>query len=147
MFMSNRGDDTLVHSEPSFGVNNFNKPKYTNESETVAHAILNILFGKPGFFPSMPNLGLNIQERIYSFWDEIDETRLKAEIVAQCSELRQYADDGTLDVIKSSYEKKPLLIIVLPVIVKNIRENLAIAITQNSEGAITYNYTYHDEFI
>ena len=27
MFMSNRGDDTLVHSEPSFGVNNFNKPK------------------------------------------------------------------------------------------------------------------------
>ena len=134
----------MIHAEPSFGVNNFNKPKYTNESETVANAILNILFGKPGFFPSMPNLGLNIQDRIYSFWDEISETRLKAEIVSQCSELRQYVDDGSLDVIKSSYQKKPLLIIVLPVVVKNTKENLAIAVTQNSDGAIIYNYSYED---
>lgn len=137
----------MIQSEPSFGVNNFNKAKYTNETETVANAVLNLLFGKPGFFPSMPNLGIDIQSRIYSFWDEIDETVLKAEIASQCKELNYYINNGSLEVIKSSYQGQPLLIIVLPVIVKNSKENLAIAVIQGSDGSISYNYSYHEELL
>ena len=43
--------------EPSFGVDSFNKAKYKNETEAIANSILAVLFGKPGYFPSMPELG------------------------------------------------------------------------------------------
>ncbi len=56
--------------DQSFGVDAFNRAKYKNETETIATAILNLLFAKPGYFPSMPDLGINIQNILYSFWDE-----------------------------------------------------------------------------
>lgn len=130
--------------EPSFGINSFNQAKYKNETESVANAILTLLFGKPGFFPSMPNLGINIQQTLYMFWDEIDPDIIKAQIVAQCSAFKQYVDDGSLDVIKSSYQKKPLLLITIPVQIKNIKQTLAIGITQNENGEVKYNYVFDE---
>ena len=115
--------------EPCFGLNSFKEAKYKNESETVVDAILALLFGKPGFFPSMPNLGINIQNTIYMFWDEISPEMIKAQIAAQCSEFRSYINDGTLDVIKSSYQNQPLLLIVLPVLIKDKRETLGIGLS------------------
>lgn len=130
--------------EPSFGINSFNQAKYKNETESVANAILALLFGKPGFFPSMPNLGINIQETLYMFWDEVDPDMIKAQIVAQCSEFKQYIDDGSLDVVKSSYQNKPLLLITIPVQIKNIKQTLAIGITQNENGEVKYNYVFDE---
>lgn len=130
--------------DPVIGLNNFNQAKYLNESETIANSILNLLFGKPGFFPSMPNLGINIQSYLYSFWDEVDVNFIKAQIAAQCGALKEYIDDGSLDVIKSSYLKKPLLLIVLPVIVKHTKEHISIGITQNEDGNIIYNYVFEE---
>lgn len=133
--------------EPSFGVNSFNQAMYKNETETVANGILNLLFGKPGYFPSMPDLGINIQSLLYSFWDEINTTTLKAQIAAQCGEFKSYIKDGSLDVIKSSYNNKPLLIIVIPVQIKTIKQNLAIGITQTETGDIKYNYVFENTTI
>lgn len=127
--------------EPSFGVNSFNQAKYKNETETIATSILNLLFGKPGYFPSMPNLGINIQDTLYAFWDEIDPVAIKAQIITQCQGFKQYIDDGSLDVIKSSYQNQPLLIIVLPVQIKEIKKHLVIGIT-NDNGDIKYNYVF-----
>lgn len=126
--------------EPCFGINAFNKPKYKNETETLASSILNLLLGKPGYFPSMPNLGIHIQDLIYQFWDEIDENVIKAKIVAQCSAFSEYIDTGELDVIKSTYNGDPLLLVVIPVQIKNNKERLAIGITQTADGKTTYNY-------
>lgn len=130
--------------EPSFGVNSFNQAKYKNETETVANSILALLFGKPGFFPSMPNLGINIQKTIYMFWDDIDTNMLKAEISAQCNAFQVYIDDGSLDVIKSSYKGQPLLLIQIPVQIKTTKETLAIGITQDANGNTKYNYVFEE---
>lgn len=130
--------------EPSFGVNSFNEAKYKNETETIANAILALLFGKPGFFPSMPNLGIYIQNTIYMFWDEIDPEVIKAQIISQCSAFQSYVNDGSLDVIKSSYNNQPLLLVVIPVQVQESRENLAIAITQTANGETLYNYVFEE---
>lgn len=137
----------MLGKDPSFGLDEFQGPKYHNETETVAFSILNLLFGKPGYFPSMPDLGIDIQQYLYSFWDEVDVNMIKAKIIAQCSYFKEYVDDGSLDVIKSSYQKKPLLIIVVPVIVKNTVERLAIAITGNGDGGLTYNYQFVSQSI
>lgn len=138
------GEFELGLSEPSFGVDSFNKAKYKNETEAIANSILAVLFGKPGFFPSMPELGLNIQQLIYSFWDEIDEDMLKAEIATQCSSFKEYIDDGSLDVVKSSYMSKPLLIIVIPVQIKYTKANLALGISTDNNGKTQYNYVYEE---
>lgn len=130
--------------EPSFGTNNFNQAKYKNETETVANSILALLFGRPGFFPSMPNLGIDIQSTIYMFWDEINTDVLKAKIQAQCKEFKQYIQDGSLDVIKSSYMNQPLLLIKVPVQILEIRESLVIGITQDVNGNTTYNYVFDE---
>ena len=130
--------------EPSFGVNSFQKAKYKNETETIADAFLALLFGKPGYFPSMPDLGINIQNTIYMFWDEINTDMLKAQIVTQCSVFKEFVDDGSLDVIKSSYNKKPLLLVVVPVQIKNTKETLAIGITQDENGNTEYNYVFEE---
>ena len=128
--------------EPSMGINAFNKAKYKNKTETVAKAFINLLFGKPGYFPSMPHLGLHIQDRLYSFWDEVDEDQIKAEIRTQCDAFGDYIDDGSLDVIKTSYNKEPMLIIVVPVQVIDIESHLAIGITSDEFGNISYNYEF-----
>lgn len=130
--------------EPSFGVNAFNKAKYKNESETIANAIINLLFGKPGYFPSMPGLGINIQNTLYAFWDDLDPLVLKAQIITQCQEFKQYVDDGSLDVIKSSYNDQPLLLVVIPVQIKETKEHLVIGITQKN-GDTVYNYAFESD--
>lgn len=131
-----------ISIEPSFGVNSFNKAKYKNETETVANAILNLLFGKPGYFPSMPDLGINIQSYLYSFWDDIDTNHLKAQIATQCQMFREYVDDGSLDVIKTMSGNDPVLLIIIPVQIKNTVESLAIGLTQNASGEVSYNYIF-----
>lgn len=130
--------------EPTFGTDNFGRANYTNEHETIANAILNLLFGRPGYFPSMPNLGINIQERIYNFWDDTSPELIKAEIIAQCGAFREFTNDGTLDVVKSSYKGQPLLLIVLPVIIRNSQEHLAIGITQDENGNTRYHYVFNE---
>lgn len=135
---------SLSGVDPSFGVNSFNQAKYKNETETIANSIINLLFGKPGYFPSMPNLGINIQKTMYMFWDEIDPVALKGEIAVQCSAFTDYIVDESLDVIKSSYNDQPLLLVVIPVQIKNSNKNLTIAITQDENGNTQYNYVFDE---
>lgn len=128
--------------EPNFGLDDFGRAKYLNETEALANSILNLLFGKPGFFPSMPDLGINIQSILYSFWDEVNVDQLKGEIVTQCQSFSQYIKTGELDVIKTYNNSQPLLLIVLPTKILDGKQNLSVGITQDKNGNIAYNYVY-----
>ena len=128
--------------EPNFGLDDFGKAKYLNETEALANAILNLLFGKPGYFPSMPKLGINIQSILYSFWDEVNVDQLKAEIVTQCQSFSQYIKTGELDVIKTYNNSQPLLLIEKKKKILDGKQNLSVGITQDKNGNIAYNYVY-----
>lgn len=130
----------MAGKEPGFGMNSFNKAKIRNETETIANAIINLLFGRPGYFPSMPDLGINIQQSIYMFWDEIDPEMIKAQIAVQCDAFKEYVNRNELDVIKSEYNGQPLLLVVIPIQIKNTKESLGIGITQDKQGNTVYNY-------
>lgn len=132
----------MAGKEPGFGLDNFDGPKYYNETETIANGLLNLLFGKPGFFPSMPDLGINIQQYLYLFEDEFDVDVLKAKIISQCSYFSQFVDDGTLQVTLTPYLNKPMLLLVLPLVIKNTKEHLAIGITRDDTGKVKYNYVF-----
>lgn len=128
--------------EPNFGLDDFGKAKYLNETEALANSILNLLFGRPGYFPSMPNLGINIQSILYSFWDDVNVDQLKAEIVDQCQSFSQYIKTGELDVIKTYNNNQPLLLIVLPTKILDGKKSLSVGITQDKSGNVSYNYVY-----
>jgi hypothetical protein len=130
----------MTGKEPSMGLNNFQKAKYKNETETVAASILNLLFGRPGYFPSMPTLGINIQSYMYSFWDEINPEAIKSKIARQCDAFSEYIQTSELDVLKMEYKGKPVLLIVIPVQIKTVNKTLGIGLGKDDKGNITYNY-------
>lgn len=129
--------------EPAFGLNNFKEAKIKDEYSTVVDAITTLLFGKPGFFPSMPYLGMDIQSLVYNFWDEISPDSIKANLVLQCDRLQEFINTGDIEVIKTyTNEGEPILVIQLPVIIKETEERLVIGITKGDDNEVRYNYIF-----
>lgn len=102
---------TDVGYETTFELNEFNQPRIRSELETVKDAVLFILFTKPGQYPSLPNIGLNIQSMLYSYYDEIDVNDIKRRIVSQCEALGTYFENNTIQIQKTKYKNKPSLLI------------------------------------
>lgn len=133
--------------EPDFGVDNFNQPKMFNESETLVNNLLMLLFMKPGSYPSIPNLGIDINQYLYMFFDEINVEKIKYDIATQCVQFLDAVEAGTLDVRKIVYKKKPLLLLILPVRIEEKVSGLKLALTTNDAGNIIYNIEYDNTII
>ena len=130
---------------PAFGVNNFNKPKMYSESETTANNIMSLLYGVPGFYPSIPDLGMNIGRLLDSFMDDIDTESIKVELATQCNKFIKNIRDGSFDVEKTTLNGNPLLIFVIPVTIKQVPKRVGIGITTDIDGNLTYRVTYTDD--
>lgn len=130
--------------DPAFGVDNFLQAKYYNESETVANNFLTLLFGKPGFYPSIPDLGLDIQSRMYQNIDNAYIEGLKNEIKRQCSQLMDFVDDGSFSIQIKYVNTDPVLLIILPVIEKTYTKHFAVGIKTTDTGGVSYNFTWID---
>lgn len=126
--------------EPAFGLDNFGKPKVLKNTEAFATTVLMILFGKPGFLPSLPDVGMNIQQYANTFFDEIDADSLKAQLVYQCSLVSEYIDTGTLDIRKVMNGDEGVLLFIIPMEQYIPNNNLVIGIQTNIEGSVTYNF-------
>ena len=61
-----------VFYEPAFGLDSFGKPLVYEDWQAVARSIIIVLLGKPGFYPSIPQLGMHIQDLLYERLDDID---------------------------------------------------------------------------
>lgn len=131
--------------DPGFGVNNFNKPKYYSESQTTANNIMMILYGRPGFYPSIPDLGMDVSRLLNIPLDDIDCESLKSELTIQCNRFIENVRDGTFDVFKSLLDNKPLIIFAVPVEVKRVPKRIAIGISTDSNGDLIYRTTFADD--
>ena len=105
----------------TFEMNEFNQPKLKSEIELVKDVILRseerrvgkecYLFSKPGQYPSLPDIGLDIQSILYSFFDELDTEDLKAKLRDQCEALGVFLNNGSIEIKKTRYKDRPSLII------------------------------------
>jgi hypothetical protein len=95
----------------TFEMDEFNRPRLREEAELVKNTVLTILFMRPGQYPSLPYLGLNIRDKLYSFYDELDETALARELTEQCQALSSYIQQGDIMIKKMIYRDMPSLII------------------------------------
>lgn len=135
----------ILSVDPTFGKNAFNKPKILNETETTVRNMMTLLFGKPGFYPSIPYLGMNISQYLYSFSDDMDTEGIKAKLASQCNDFLENIRDGTFDVKVTRYKDQPLLIFVLPVIISGKADDLILGVSLNSVGQMVYNYIFNKE--
>ena len=70
--------------EVGFGPDNFGKPKVLSEKESLLQIVYNVFAAKPGNYPSMPELGIDIGSRIlYLTGDTIEVEELERDIRTQ----------------------------------------------------------------
>lgn len=136
---------TIMPVDPVYGVNDFNRPKVLAEDETYVNNLLMILFGKPGFYPSIPYLGMDVGSMLYMFEDEINVDKIKTDLAYQCLDFLPLIDNGDLDVVVTTYKGRTMLIFQLPIIYKKKTTTLTVGVTLNDKGQLIYQFEEVDE--
>lgn len=131
---------STINIDPTFTVNAYNKPKMLSNKETYVNNILMLLFGKPGFYPSIPSIGMDIQQYLYKFEDEINVESIKNKLSKQCKDFLPEIQNGEFDVIKTTYKDQILLLFKLPLIDDTNDCDVVVGVTTNSRGEIVYNF-------
>lgn len=131
---------TELH-EPVFELDDFQRPKMLEGWEGMVFVVLVVLFGKPGFYPSIPELGMNIQQYRNRLMDSIEEEQLQASLVYQCSKLRDDLLNDGLTITKRYYQNQGAIIISIPIIQE--RKKLIIGLRGEDDG-VSFNYGLFD---
>lgn len=126
--------------DPTYKANSFNKPKVLTEKESYIRGVLMILFGKPGFFPSIPTLGMDIQQYMYLRQDQIYPEVIKAKLATQCRDFMPDINAGDLDIIVTMQNNRVFLVFMLPMIDDKEGKRLILGITTDNSGNISYKY-------
>lgn len=135
--------------DTTFELNEFNEPRIRSEIEVIKDVLLFILFSKPGQYPSLPTIGIDIQSLLFSFYDEIKEDDLEYKISEQCKAMGLYFNDGTIQIKKTKYRGNPSLMISIEGAEKypdgymkdhiNIADRYLIGITFDELDRMVYN--------
>lgn len=132
----------MTFYEPAFGLDEFRRPLVYENWEALAKAILILLFGKPGFYPSIPQLGMRIQDTLYSSKDDLNTDYLKSELVYQFDLIESLVSSDEIKILKTHLagDNSLALLIVLPIYRDYDANSIAIAIVPDGNGSVSYNY-------
>lgn len=130
-----------VFYEPAFGLDSFRKPLVYEDWQAVAQSIIIVLFGRPGFYPSIPQLGMHIQDIIYEKIENIDIDHLRGVLAHQLTILSDIiqSDDMKIAIKTVAGSNNPVLVIALPIYTGTERSSVAVTITATEDGGIQYN--------
>lgn len=130
-----------IRPELLFGLDNFKKPKMMSLKDTVAQQIINILLMRPGNLPSLPHVGINIQQYLYRHQESFDSEEIKQKLYNQCAELLSYISLGEVQIFITIYKGQDLLLVVVPITGFDTDENLIVALTKvQSDVVVSYQY-------
>lgn len=133
--------------EPAFGQNNFRKPKLLTGYEVILQSVLMILFGKPGCYPSIPDLGMNIQQYRMQRLDTIAVGELESTLRYQCGILRDGWVDSDISMVKvQTSDLNEMLLITIPVINDSDNFSLIVGIAER-DNQVVYNYELVNEML
>lgn len=130
----------MAAQDPVYGTNIYNLPKVLSETDSYVRNVLVLLFGRPGFYPSIPELGMDIYQYLYKFEDEINPEAIKSELVRQCEAFLPEVDSGDLDVWLEYQHNKPVLVFSLPVVINDRHISVVLGVTTDDKGSLIYKY-------
>ena len=135
-----------VFYEPAVGLDSFRKPLVYEDWQVVAQSIIIVLFGRPGFYPSIPQLGVHIQDLMYEKIDDIDTDNLRGILAHQLEAFSDIIQSDDMKIaIQNTTGGNPVLIIALPIYTGDERSAVAVTITATEDGGIQYNYEKIDD--
>lgn len=137
--------DTLDQQNPSFALNDFDEVKLYTSDESIVRDLLLLLFGKPGFYPSQPTLGMYIQQYLYEFDDGLDTNAIKVQLAIQCTEFLSLVTSGDIDVQVTDWNGRPLLVFILPTIHNSSDAQLVLGVTVLENGEMQFNFVINDK--
>ena len=129
--------------EPVLDLDDFKKPKVLTDWEGIVFSVITVLFGKPGFYPSIPELGLNIQKYRNTLTDMVDPDELKAALIYQCSKIGDELENNGLEIYKSHQGTRDFIVISIPYITEKGNNRLIIGLSGQDDGD-AYNYGLFD---
>lgn len=97
--------------DTTFEMNAFSQPRIRNELELIKNTLLYLLFSKPGQYPSIPWIGLNIRDLLHTHHDNLDVVDLQNRLISQCAAFGVYFENGTIQLLNVLYRNKPALLI------------------------------------
>ena len=126
--------------DPVFGIDEFDKPKVLSPTETIVNNMLTLLIGEPGFYPSIPYIGINIKQYLYMPIDDVPCESIKAELGKQCTDFLPEIESGEFNVEKANYNGNVIILVTFPVIDDTNKNVLSLGITINEKGEFIYNF-------
>lgn len=132
--------------EPAFGLDKFRKPLVYEDWEVVAQSIIIVLFGRPGFYPSIPQLGIHIQDYMNERLDMIDTDELRGKLMYQLSIISELIQTDDIKIVTKKLVgyNSPALIIFIPIYKGEDKNDIAVSIVQSSKDSVRYNYEIVD---
>lgn len=95
-----------------FDINGLGKQKVLTEAESYYKQLLLLLFLRPGDYPSLPDLGVNISKEIrYKNMDHLTGGYLKDKIVTQIRKYAPEIDLQDMNVLQAKYKGEWYLIL------------------------------------
>ena len=96
--------------DATMGYDSASKPKVISTFEMTVNIILTLLLMKPGQYPSIPELGINIESYLFEYADDKSiPKKIREELEEQCNRLS--ITDITIDCIIDELEGNPALIL------------------------------------
>lgn len=129
-------------NEMDFKLNNFNQQEIYTGVMAYAHRIKNLLFMKPGDFPTQPAMGINIQSYRYQVMDDLISGALREELANQIS---SYIVDIPIENIQLStgfYQNDYFLII--QIYLYQEQSEIVYGIQQPRGEIVNFNFKIYD---
>lgn len=127
--------------ETSLEINSFDKPAELSNVSAWSQLMLNLIFLKPGTYPSIPEMGVGIENYQYDFLeDAISE--LSSKIVDQQQRFLPDVPLSGVQISKIEQKGQPILIIQLFFTTEADTTSSAIAINTSSRNFLDFEVSW-----
>lgn len=132
-----------IGRELCFTLDNFQQPKMLGLKETVARMILNLFFMRPGNLPSLPHIGIDIEQYMYRLENDFDPEEIKEKLYSNCSELMPFISLGEVRIFITSYQGKDVLIASVPIVgLDEDDSTLIVGFTKTNTSELSVAYEF-----
>lgn len=130
-----------IGNEILFTLDNFQNAKLLSTRETVAQQLINLFLMRPGNLPSLPHVGINIEQYLYRLQGDFDPDEIKQKLYNQCSELLSYISLGEIQIFITIYKGQDVLIAAIPIVGIDDGATLLLGFTKtNNDVSVSFQY-------
>lgn len=132
--------------EVTFNIDKRREPVLLSEEQSLKNTIVMALFLKPGQDPSRPEAGVDIRKYIYKTTDEIDSSKILADLIVACGDQLVSTSIQNLAIASKVIDDKYTMLIQLDMYINGESKVMAIAMQKSfDKDRVHINYRFVDK--